>query len=140
MLGSCAGTLAGCVPNNLLAVNAGSKLKEMRSLNELYDVRLIATSEASSIFLCCHHVHGPEPLDTHTSHTAAWGYILAFARPTTRLICICELEMPRRVSRCFERADAAHYQYPLEIGNCCVCAPELFEQSRQSLCYLDPGQ
>ena len=40
-----AGTLLGCVPNNFLAVNAGSKLKQLRSLNELYDARLMAIGE-----------------------------------------------------------------------------------------------
>ncbi len=43
--GSPAGTMIGCIPNNFLAVNAGCKLKEMTSLNELYDLKLIAISK-----------------------------------------------------------------------------------------------
>ena len=37
----CAGTLVGCLPNNFVAVNAGSKLGELKSLADLYDIRLI---------------------------------------------------------------------------------------------------
>lgn len=32
----CAGTLIGCLPNNMLAVHAGSKLGELSSFRELY--------------------------------------------------------------------------------------------------------
>ena len=38
-----AGTLIGCLPNNILAVNAGSKLGELSSFRELYSaVRALA--------------------------------------------------------------------------------------------------
>ena len=37
----CAGTLMGCLPNNFLAVNAGSKLGELKALTDLYDIRII---------------------------------------------------------------------------------------------------
>ncbi|KAK9845737.1 hypothetical protein WJX81_000915 [Elliptochloris bilobata] len=36
------GTLIGCLPNNFLAVHAGSKLGELRSLRDLYSPRMIA--------------------------------------------------------------------------------------------------
>lgn len=36
------GTLLGCLPNNLVAVNAGSHLGELRSLSDLYSTRLLA--------------------------------------------------------------------------------------------------
>ncbi|KAK9838646.1 hypothetical protein WJX74_000581 [Apatococcus lobatus] len=43
------GTVLGCIPNNFLAVNAGSKLKELRSLNELYDVKLMTIGAAVGV-------------------------------------------------------------------------------------------
>lgn len=36
-----AGTLLGCMPNNFVAVNAGSKLGELQSLTDLYDVKML---------------------------------------------------------------------------------------------------
>lgn len=36
-----AGTLLGCLPNNFVAVSAGSRLAELTSLKDLYDRRLI---------------------------------------------------------------------------------------------------
>ncbi|CAL8468082.1 g7621 [Coccomyxa elongata] len=35
------GTLIGCLPNNFLAVNAGSKLGELRSFTDLYDAKIL---------------------------------------------------------------------------------------------------
>ena len=37
-----AGTLLGCLPNNFVAVNAGSHLGDLRSLSDLYDPKLLA--------------------------------------------------------------------------------------------------
>ena len=34
-------TLLGCLPNNFLAVNAGSKLGELNSVSDLYDYKII---------------------------------------------------------------------------------------------------
>lgn len=34
-------TLLGCLPNNFLAVNAGSKLGELKSFSDLYDYKII---------------------------------------------------------------------------------------------------
>ncbi len=36
-----AGTLIGCLPNNFVAVSAGSRLGELVSLRDLYDRRLL---------------------------------------------------------------------------------------------------
>ena len=36
-----AGTLLGCLPNNFVAVSAGSRLAELTSLKDLYDRRLV---------------------------------------------------------------------------------------------------
>ncbi|KAK9901612.1 hypothetical protein WJX75_004724 [Coccomyxa subellipsoidea] len=35
------GTLVGCLPNNFLAVNAGSKLGELKSFTDLYDAKIL---------------------------------------------------------------------------------------------------
>jgi hypothetical protein len=37
-----AGTLLGCLPNNLMVTRAGSHLSEMESLSDLYDPRMLA--------------------------------------------------------------------------------------------------
>lgn len=39
-----AGTLLGCAPNNWLAVNAGQRLAELKSLSELADVKMLVYS------------------------------------------------------------------------------------------------
>ena len=36
-----AGTFLGCLPNNFVAVSAGSKLGELQSLQDLYDRKLL---------------------------------------------------------------------------------------------------
>lgn len=40
-----AGTLIGCLPNNFLAVNAGSKLGELKAFTDLYDAKIILVGE-----------------------------------------------------------------------------------------------
>lgn len=35
------GTLVGCLPNNFVAVNAGSRLGDMRQLSDLYDYKML---------------------------------------------------------------------------------------------------
>lgn len=39
--GAAAGTLLGCLPNNLFAVNAGAHLGELQSLGDLYSGKLL---------------------------------------------------------------------------------------------------
>jgi len=41
VLVACAATFLGCLPNNFLAVNAGSKLGELKSFSDLYDYKII---------------------------------------------------------------------------------------------------
>ena len=36
-----AGTLVGCLPNNFVAVNAGSRLGDMHQLSDLYDYKML---------------------------------------------------------------------------------------------------
>lgn len=36
------GTLLGCLPNNFVAVSAGSRLGELTSLSDLYDAKMVA--------------------------------------------------------------------------------------------------
>lgn len=38
--------MLGCLPNNLVAVNAGSHLGELRSLQDLYSIRLVVLGAA----------------------------------------------------------------------------------------------
>ncbi len=40
-----AGTLLGCLPNNFVAVNAGSRLGELQSLRDLYDPKMLGIGE-----------------------------------------------------------------------------------------------
>ena len=40
----CAGTLVGCLPNNWLAVSAGSRLGELQSLSDLADTKMLVYS------------------------------------------------------------------------------------------------
>ncbi|GAB4817853.1 hypothetical protein N2152v2_004899 [Parachlorella kessleri] len=39
------GTLLGCLPNNFVAVNAGSRLGELQSLRDLYDPKMLGIGE-----------------------------------------------------------------------------------------------
>lgn len=57
-----AATLLGCLPNNFLAVNAGSKLGELKSFSDLYDYKIILAGDAlchSSISCSPDVCHGP---------------------------------------------------------------------------------
>lgn len=45
-----AGTFVGCMPNNFVFVNAGSRLGELRSLSDLYDIQLLLIGEILSSF------------------------------------------------------------------------------------------
>ena len=42
-----AATFLGCLPNNFLAVNAGSKLGELKSFADLYDYKIVLAGEAT---------------------------------------------------------------------------------------------
>ena len=41
-----AATFLGCLPNNFLAVNAGSKLGELKSFADLYDYKIVLAGVA----------------------------------------------------------------------------------------------
>ena len=47
------GTLFGCMPNNLVFVNAGSRLGELRSLTDLYDIKMILIGTPGCFDSCC---------------------------------------------------------------------------------------
>ena len=46
---SCAGTFLGCMPNNLIAVNAGNRLTELTSFADLYDFKSLLLGGSFSI-------------------------------------------------------------------------------------------
>ena len=54
MDGECiSGTLLGCLPNNFVAVSAGSRLGELQSLQDLYDIKLLLLGRYSAQATAC---------------------------------------------------------------------------------------
>ena len=47
-----AGTFLGCLPNNFVAVSAGSKLGELQSLRDLYDRKLLLLGLSLLVCTC----------------------------------------------------------------------------------------
>jgi hypothetical protein len=64
-----AGTLVGCLPNNLVAVNAGSHLRDLNSLSDLYSGRLLALCAAVG----CVALAPTLMKQRHSVHAAAAG-------------------------------------------------------------------
>ena len=72
-----AGTLIGCLPNNFVAVSAGSRLGELVSLRDLYDRRLLLLGASvhsvfGSFVLNHKRVHACGPHSYAQSHGEEW--------------------------------------------------------------------
>ena len=68
-----AATFLGCLPNNFLAVNAGSKLGELKSFADLYDYKIVLAGGSplhglltEQVVLCMEAKYTCVDVQTHT--------------------------------------------------------------------------